>query len=158
MTLKRKKKLVTLLFNRRVDGFIIVPAGEEKEHIEFLLQRDIPVVLLDRRVNGLQLDAVLADNRGGAKNLTEHLINLGHKRIAIITGSLNFSTGKERLDGYLEALKKHSLPIDDKLIKKGNFRRESGYFLTLELLSLNPPPSVIFACNNLVGLGVMDAL
>lgn len=116
MTLKRKKKLVTLLFNRRVDGFIIVPAGEEKEHIEFLLQRDIPVVLLDRRVNGLRLDAVLADNRGGAKNLTEHLINLGHKRIAIITGSLNFYTGKERLDGYLEALKKHSLPIDDKLI------------------------------------------
>jgi len=156
--IKKEKKLVTLLFNRRVDGFIIVTAEEEKEHIEFLLQRDIPVVLLDRRINGLQLDTVLVDNRGGARKLIQHLINLGHKRIAIITGSLNVSTGRERLNGYLEALKEHSLSVDDKLIKKGNFRRESGYFLTLELLSLNSPPSVIFACNNLIGLGVMDAL
>ncbi|TKJ47751.1 LacI family transcriptional regulator [Candidatus Aerophobetes bacterium Ae_b3a] len=156
--IEKEKKLVTLLFNRRVDGFIIVTAGEEKEHIEFLLQRDIPVVLLDRRISGLKLDAVLVDNRGGTKKLIQHLINLGHKRIAIITGSLNVFTGKERLNGYLEALKEHSLPVDDRLIKKGNFRRESGYFSTLELLSLNPPPSVIFACNNLIGLGVMDAL
>jgi len=156
--IEKEKELVTLLFNRRVDGFIIVTAGEEKEHIEFLLQRDIPVVLLDRRISGLKLDAVLVDNRGGTKKLIQHLINLGHKRIAIITGSLNVFTGKERLNGYLEALKEHSLPVDDQLIKKGNFRRESGYFSTLELLSLNPPPSVIFACNNLIGLGVMDAL
>ncbi|MCK4419278.1 LacI family DNA-binding transcriptional regulator [Candidatus Aerophobetes bacterium] len=156
--IEKEKKLVTLLFNRRVDGFIIVTAGEEKEHIEFLLQRDIPVVLLDRRINGLQLDTVLVDNRRGTKKLIQRLISLGHKRIAIITGSLNVFTGKERLNGYLEALKEHSLPVDDQLIKKGNFRRESGYFSTLELLSLNPPPSVIFACNNLIGLGVMDAL
>lgn len=156
--IEKEKNLVTLLYGKRVDGFIIVTAGGESKHIESLIQLRVPVVLLDRKISGLKLDAVLVDNEGGTRKLTEYLINLGHKRIGIITGPLNVFTGKERLNGYLKALQEYSLPRDDKLIKTGDFRQESGYSLTLELLSLSSPPTAILACNNLVGIGAMDAL
>lgn len=156
--IEKEKNLVTLLYGKRVDGFIIVTAGGESKHIESLIQLRVPVVLLDRKISGLKLDAVLVDNEGGTRKLTEYLINLGHKRIGIITGPLNVFTGKERLNGYLKALQEYSLPRDDELIKTGDFRQESGYSLTLELLSLSSPPTAILACNNLVGIGAMDAL
>lgn len=79
------------------------------------------------------------------------------KRIAIISFS-SISTGKERLAGYLKASKKHSLSVDKGLIKRGGFKPENGYFLTLELLSLSSPPTAILACNNIIGLGAMNAL
>ena len=155
--IEKEKELVTILYGKRVDGFIIVPAGGESKHIESLIQLKIPIVLLDRQINKLKLDAVLVDNEGGAEKLTEHLISLGHKRIAIISFP-SISTGKERLEGYLKALKKHSLSVDKGLIKRGGFKPEDGYSLTLELLSLSSPPTAILACNNIVGLGAMNAL
>jgi DNA-binding LacI/PurR family transcriptional regulator len=86
------------------------------------------------------------------------VISLGHERIGIITGPLNSTTGKERLEGYLKALREHSIPEDKDLVKIGDFKKQSGYLLTLELLSLASPPTVIFAGNNLLGLGAMEAL
>jgi len=156
--IEKEKDLVTLLYGKRVDGFIIVTADGENKHLDFLIQQKVPIVLLDRRISKVGLDTVLVDNEGGARKLTEHLINLGHKKIGVITGPLSISTGKERLKGYLEALREHSLPKDDELIKVGNFRQESGYSLTMELLSLSSPPSAVLACNNVIGLGAMDAL
>jgi len=155
---EKEKELVILLYGKRVDGFIIVTADGENKYLDFLIQQKVPIVLLDRRISRVKLDMVLVDNKGGTRKLTEHLINLGHKKIGVITGPLSTSTGKERLKGYLESLRKHSLPKDDKLIKVGKFRQESGYSLTMELLSLSSPPSAILACNNVIGLGIMDAL
>ena len=83
--IEKEKELVTILHGKRVDGFIIVPAGGKSKHIESLIQLKIPIVLLDRQIDKLKLDAVLVDNEGGAEKLTEHLISLGHKKIAIIS-------------------------------------------------------------------------
>ena len=135
---EKERELVTLLYGKRVDGLIIVPSGRENKHIKFLVQQNVPVVLLDRKVEGLEVDTVLVDNCGGTKRLTEYLISLGHKRVGIIAGDINISTGRERLDGYVEALKKYSL-FNDNLVKIGDFSQESGYSLTLELLSFSPP-------------------
>ncbi|MFQ5868013.1 MAG: substrate-binding domain-containing protein, partial [bacterium] len=126
--------------------------------VRFLTERDIPVVLLDKRIPNLNVDIVLVNNIEGSKQLTEHLVSLDHERIGIIAGPLNSTTGKERLEGYLKALREHSIPEDKDLIKMGDFKKQSGCLLTLELLSLSFPPTVIFACNNLMGLGAMDAL
>jgi len=156
--IKKESDSVRLFYSKRVDGFIIVPASNEDRHVKFLVDNNVPIVLLDRKLDKVRADSVIVDNFGGTKKLTAHLINSGHRRIGIITGSTNCTPGKERLAGYLEALKMSNLSMDQTLIKIGNFKQESGYKLTLELLSLPSPPTAIVACNNLMGLGVLDAL
>ncbi|TET64765.1 LacI family transcriptional regulator [Candidatus Aerophobetes bacterium] len=154
----KEKEMVTLLCAKRVDGFIIVPAGGDDKHIESLIEQGMPVVLIDHKMDKLRTDTVLLKHEKGIEQLTEHLIRLGHKRIGIITGPLNCFTGKERLAGYLEALKQHGLVKNDELVKVGDYKEQSGHSLTLELLSLSSPPTAILACNNLMGLGAMNAL
>ena len=155
---KKEKESIDMFYNKQVDGVIIVPGENTNKHVKFLTERNIPIVLLDKKIQNLNVDVVLVNNIEGSRKLTEHLISLGHKRIGIIAGPLNSTTGKERLEGYLKALRAHSIPEDNDLIKVGDFKKESGYLLTLELISLTLPPTVIFACNNLLGLGVMQAL
>ncbi len=154
----KEKESVEMLYGKQVEGVIIVPGGNNDEHIKFLIERNIPVVLLDKKIENLNVDVVLVNNVEGSKRLVEHMISLEHERIGIITGPLNSTTGKERLEGYLKALREHSIPEDKNLIKIGDFKKQSGYLLTLELLSLISPPTAIFACNNLMGLGAMEAL
>jgi len=156
--LKKEEITARDFFNKRVDGLIVAPGENKVDHIQFLIEQGIPVVFIDRNIPGLASDVVFVDNQGGSRKMTEHLIKLGHKNISIITGSMSSSTGQERLEGYLETLKKHSITINKDLIKLGDFREMSGYHLTLELLSQNPIPTVIYACNNQMGLGVMNAL
>jgi LacI family transcriptional regulator len=155
---EKERESIDMFYSKQVDGVIIVPGENTNKHVKFLTERNIPVVLLDRKLQNLNVDVVLVNNREGSKQLTEHLISLGHKRIGIVAGPLNSTTGKERLEGYLKAMKAHSMPEDNDLIKIGDFKKQSGYLLTLELISLAVPPTVIFACNNLLGLGVMQAL
>ena len=90
--------------------------------------------------------------------MIKHLVGLGHSKIAIIAGPQDTSTGKERLVGCLEAFKEFSIPLKEEYIKIGDFKKSSGERLTLELLSLNPRPSVIFACNNPMGIGSLEIL
>jgi len=154
----KERESIDMFYSKQMDGVIIVPGENTNKHVKFLTERNIPVVLLDKKIQNLNVDVVLVNNIEGSKQLTEHLMSLGHKRIGIIAGPLNSTTGKERLEGYLKALKAHSIPEDNDLIKIGDFKKQSGYLLTLELISLAVPPTVIFACNNLLGLGVMQAL
>ena len=154
----REKKSTEVFYSKQVEGVIFVPGGDNDECMRFLIKQSIPVVLLDKIVPNIDADAVLVDNVGGSKQLVEHVISLSHQRIGIITGPLQSSTGKERLEGYLQTLRQHSIEEDKDLIKIGDFRKQSGYLLTLELVSLASPPTVIFACNNLLALGAMQAL
>lgn len=154
----KEKESAGIFYAKQTEGVIIIPGGDSNENIKFLIERNIPVVLLDKKVKNVNADSVLVNNVGGSMQLIEHLISLGHKRIGIITGPLSFSTGEERLEGYLKVLREHSIPEDKDLIKIGDFKKQSGYLLTLELLSLTLPPTAIFACNNLMGLGAMEAI
>ena len=122
------------------------------------MQRHVPVVLFDRKIDGVELSAAVVDNAGGAQALVEHLISIGHKNIGIITGSLQTYTGKERLQGYRNALTQHDIPQQDQFIKEGDFKLPSGYTSTIELLELSSPPTALFVCNNRMGLGAIQAL
>lgn len=156
--ISKEQELIKLFYGKQVDGFIICTSGGENQSVTFLIQHKVPVVLFDRKIEGTELSAALVDNVGGAQTLVEHLINIGHKHIGILTGPLNTYTGKERLHGYLNALKQHSIDRNDQLIKEGDFKLQSGYQLTLELLELSPLPTALFVCNNRMGLGTIKAL
>jgi DNA-binding LacI/PurR family transcriptional regulator len=94
----------------------------------------------------------------GGRLATEHLLALGHRRIGIIHGPVERSTGAERLRGYLEALRDHGIRPDPPLIREGNFKQDSGYQHTQALLDLAPQPTALFCTNNLMTVGAIQAL
>ncbi|MCS7201400.1 MAG: LacI family transcriptional regulator [Dictyoglomus sp.] len=156
----KEREYIEVLYSKQVDGIIITPSKstETRKNLEIFISQNIPVVLVDRRIKGIDTDVVLVDNISGTFLATEYLINLGHKRIGIITGPLDTTTGKERLEGYLQALDKNKIPRDDSLIKEGDFKRDGGYIKGKELLSLEDPPTAIISSNNLMTLGLISAI
>ncbi|HEX2907612.1 MAG TPA: LacI family DNA-binding transcriptional regulator, partial [Phototrophicaceae bacterium] len=143
----------------RVAGLIIVPTHDTNEtDLNRLQQMGIPVILLDRLVAAVQVDAVRVDNERGAYEAVKHLLDLGCRKIAHISGSPNLTTGHDRAQGYQHALAEVGLKPEAKWIKTGDFKTESGYRLTLELLDLPKPPDALFVANNLMTLGALRAL
>jgi DNA-binding LacI/PurR family transcriptional regulator len=155
----KQKLYLQVMESERVAGLILVPTSSvDSAGLERLQQIGIPVVLLDRSVNGLQVDVVKVDNVRGAYDAVRHLIDLGHRRLGTLAGSLHLSTGYERYQGYRNALSAAGMPVDETLVKYGDFKTESGYRLTHELMSLPQPPDAIFAANNMMALGALRAL
>jgi LacI family transcriptional regulator len=149
---------VSLLYRKRVDGLIAMPVGQRYTHFEDWIDEGIPVVLVDRCDDGVAAPAVSVDNYTGAYEATEHLIEAGHRRIALIQGLRGTSTNTARLSGYRDALAAHGLPVDDALIVGGDFRQQNGYVETKLLLQLESPPTALFAMSDLITLGVLEAL
>jgi LacI family transcriptional regulator len=109
-------------------------------------------------VEGFECDAVLGDNIGGGRGLTEHLVAAGHHRIAIIHGSLDISTSRDRLQGYRQALEAAGVPWDPRLAVEASVDVHGGYQAMQHLLRQEPRPTAVFAINNLIAVGVVQAL
>jgi len=154
----RERRIVSALRSYRVDGILLASApGKDSSHIRSIMKGGISIVCLDRTVSGIKTDAVLLDNVRGGRECVRHLIQGGHSKIAIITGSLTLQTGLERLRGYEEALRESDIEIDRSLVLQGDFRDESGYRLGKELLQRQAKPTAIFVCNGVMTLGVLKA-
>jgi LacI family transcriptional regulator len=154
----KERTHLQLLADRRVDGLIVASAGATPELAALVEGRQTPVVLIDRLVNGLDTDAVVIDNVEATAAGIRHLIEVGHRRIGLITGPRTLSTGKERYQGYRQALTVAGLPFKAELVRSAHFGDEDGYRAAAKLLSLDDRPTAIFACNNLSGLGLMRAI
>ncbi|HTP10522.1 MAG TPA: LacI family DNA-binding transcriptional regulator [Anaerolineae bacterium] len=154
----KETNYLNLLVERRVDGVIIAPTTRDKRQLAMLKQLQVPCVLIDRRVDGFRADRVYGDSRTGARLLIDHLVDLGHQRIALINGPSTISTAQDRADGYRESLLAHSIVVEEDLILQGDFKQESGHRLTQQALACNPRPTAIFAANNFIALGVLQAL
>ena len=152
-----ERHYLSTLFSRRVDGVLLAPTSSPSAH-EPRVHKRFPIVLIDRVPLGYTGDAVMTDNFSAAYDGTRHLIELGHRRVAIITGHLNLSNGLDRLEGFRKALQEEHLALPDKYVQQGDFQLESGYRSGLELMRLPVPPTAIFSCNNKMTLGLMRAL
>lgn len=146
------------LINKQVDGIIIVPSGKDTEHIEEAINKEIPIVLVDRMLKNISCDVVLTDNLNAAYNATEQFIIRGHKRIGIIAGPGDIYTAPERLKGYMRVHEDYAMEVDHHLIKYGDYKVESGYQLLLELLDHEPRPTAVFITNYEMTLGAIMAL
>ncbi|CAG0933785.1 Ribose operon repressor [Thermoflexales bacterium] len=149
---------LNLLVERRVDGVIIAPATRDKKRLALLKQLHVPCVLIDRRVEGFKADLVYGDSRTGARWLIDHLIELGHQRIALINGPTTISSAQDRADGYRESLEAHGLVMEANLVFQGAFKQESGYQLVKQALACAPRPTALLAANNFIALGALQAL
>ncbi len=157
---EKESLYIQLLSQRRIDGVIISAVSRAGQHLKTLRLRRIPWVFINRRPVGFGGPAVLTDNRWGAFEACNHLIQLGHRRLGILAGPQDINTGLDRLIGYREALAMHGLPAENDLIFMGNFSEESGFDGTLRLMSLpaDRRPTALFASNNLLGIGAIQAL
>lgn len=155
---KLEKIKFEFLMDKMVDGIIMVPHEEDIQYINKAFEKNIPVVLIDRMIKGIECDVVLTDNLNASYNAVEQLIMRGHRRIGIICGPKDVYTTQERLKGYIRVHEDYSLQIDDRLIKFGNYDVESGYNLLLRLLEEVPPPSAVFVTNYEMTLGAVMAV
>ncbi len=157
---EREKNVLSVLRNRRVDGILLVvaPGGEKSDHIERTLAAGIPIVCLDRVRLGLNVSSVAVDATYGTEMCIRHLISMGHRSIAIITGNLGLQTANERLEGYRTALREAGIEVDPALVIEGDFRTESGYLKTKELLLGRTRPTALFVSNCMMGLGALRAM
>ena len=139
-----------------VDGVVIQSTGLQDEAITYIVEGDIPFVVAGRPMNAPQASFVDVDNQAGGFKATMHLIQLGRKRIATITGTLDTSVGMDRLEGYRKALTDGGIAIDEQLIAEGDFTELGSYYATKRLLTHNP--DAIFVASDTMALGVMRAL
>ena len=155
---EKEANYVNVLLQRRVDGIIIAPTINDKNQFLMLKRHAVPCVLLDRRIDGLKYDTITSNGREGAMKLTQHLLRLGYRRIAIIAGPSTISTAQERVEGYCQALKGSRVPIDPSLIIRDTYRENSGYESVKQLLKRDPRPDAIFAGNNFIAVGALHAI
>jgi LacI family transcriptional regulator len=156
--LTKEQVYVDVLVNKQVDGLIFVATGDHSPSLEQLVNDGLPVVVVDRRLSGLEVDTVLTDNLQGGLTATRYLLDLGHRRIACITGPSNLTPSAERVIGYRQALEERSLPVDETLIRKGDFHPHSGYLAVSQLLHRQPRPTAFFICNDMMAIGALRAL
>ncbi|MEW9671813.1 LacI family DNA-binding transcriptional regulator [Ammoniphilus sp. 3BR4] len=154
----RIQKYISLLQQKKVDG-IMIGTGESDSIMDQLNKLDIPIALVGRDIPSLSVTSVLVDDFVGGYLATKHLVELGHEKIAIITENFKVVNTSERLRGYKFALEEAGILFCDQLLKTCDFTVEDGKAKATELL-LNSSirPSAIFACNDLLAIGVIQAV
>jgi DNA-binding LacI/PurR family transcriptional regulator len=156
--LEKETLYIDLMLAERVAGVIITPTSEQINPCQRLLDAEIPIVAVDRRVLACNIDTVLVDNLRGAYELTEHLIKHGHTRIGAIMGSPQITTGRERLEGYQLALQAQGIPFNPELVRVGVPKIDAGKRFTCDLLDLTNPPTAVFTGNNLLTIGALSVI
>jgi LacI family transcriptional regulator len=151
---------MNLLSEWKVDGVIMVPIGLESDHLLQFYNSNIPLVLIDRFFENVEIPYVSTNDYSGAFDAIEHLIENGHENIACIQGVVGTSSNTQRVDGYENALKKHHISLNREYIFGDNFNFENGYLQTKKIIkSLNKTNiTAIFSTSNQITLGALKAM
>ncbi|MGC9018946.1 MAG: LacI family DNA-binding transcriptional regulator [Candidatus Bipolaricaulaceae bacterium] len=156
---EKEDHYIRVLWQRRVDGLLIVPTRDgTSPAIRDLIKKKVPFVFIDRKAKDIQADAVLSDNVNGAYQAVKHLVEHGHRRIGIVLGIPGATTTEERFAGYCLALQEAGLVVEKELVKWGGYRFEGGQKAMTHLLNLSQIPTAVFSVNNQMTLGILAAL
>jgi LacI family transcriptional regulator len=156
--LGKERAYVDLALAERVAGVILSPASASQTSIARLDEAGIPVVLIDRAIDGGGFDLVTIDNRRAARAAVRHLIDQGFEHIACIGGPTTISTGRDRVEGYREALSEAGLAIDPQLTLVESFKRDGGERAANQLLDLPEPPDALFVGNGPQCVGAVQVI
>jgi len=157
---ERQKELLSLLRSQRVEGILVVIAAAPMPILQItrLIEAGIPVVCLDRIPEKLPADSVSVEDVSAAEMGTDHLIEMGYRRIAIVTGPLTLTNEKRRLQGYEQSLQRAGLPVHAELLWHGNVRPEDVAALCVAKLRAGKRPDAILCTNGPTALGCLRAL
>jgi LacI family transcriptional regulator len=152
--LKTYKRMV---MEQRVDGMLVVRTRQKDARIAYLLKERFPFVAFGRSDLEAGFPYLDVDSKHGLRQIVQHLIDGGHRRIAYISAPTDLMFASHRLAGYKETLATNGIPFDQSLLIEGELTERSGYAAAMQLLSDNPRPSAIVACNDLMALGAISA-
>jgi LacI family transcriptional regulator len=157
--LERERGYLEDMVAFQVEGVLIAPVGDRsRPQLRLLTRNNVPFVLIDRSIAGFDGDLVQGDSVAGARQLVEHLIELGHRRIGMVTETADVSTARDRLQGYREALEGAGIEPDPELVVESSaIDPDAACEATLRLLARSEPPTAIFAVNNIAVVGVVEA-
>lgn len=147
-----------LLRDYNIDGLIIAPVGNNGAYLREIFAESVPIVVADRIFSDIKLPSVTSENIQGSLEGICHLIQNGHRAIAMLQGTPEASPSRERLQGYRMALRKHRLPYRPSLVTGNQFSEESGYQAAREILQKNERPTAIFASSNQIAFGAIRAI
>lgn len=157
-SIDKERRYIDLLIEEQVSGAVIAPTGRDPVAIRALQSEGIPVVLVDRTIDGLDVDSVVVDNRRAAYEATLHLLDNGYDRIGAIVGSTHATTARDRYRGFRDALDERGVALNPDLVRHGPPYLETGYNSMHELLDRDEHPDAVFVSNHLLGAGVVKAL
>jgi LacI family transcriptional regulator len=144
---------------QRFDGIILMSQSvQDNPFIYHVLQKGIPLVVLNREIEEEKVANILSNDTEGARLAVEHLIDNGHRDIAIIEGTPSFKSSQKRKEGYISALIEHDISIKNYYSEHGNYDMESGFNAMEKLLSLDNPPTAIFCSNDDMAIGAMNSI
>lgn len=150
------------LLSQGICGLIMTPVSEKSQNnmnlLKFASSRGVPIVFIDREIEGFYCDSVFVDNIQSTKKIVELLIQEGHTNIAALTGPKDTVPGKERELGFKVALAENSIPLEKENIIMANFKEEDAYEATKALLAREHRPTAIFSSNNLMTVGAVKAI
>jgi LacI family transcriptional regulator len=155
---RRERAIIDHLEEQRVAGIILAPHGNSPEHVEHLRKLKMPLVLVDHKVEGIDADFVASDNVLAAAMLTEHVIRLGHTRIAHIAGTSGLYTSERRKEGFYATMAAAGIEVDESLVVDGGYDGDRGYEQAMRLLTRADRPTAIVAANNVMALGTLQAM
>ncbi|PWC03224.1 LacI family DNA-binding transcriptional regulator [Agromyces badenianii] len=153
----KEAKYIDIAVLENMAGVIIAAASDDSD-LHPLLSRSRPVVAVDRGPHGLDIDAVMVDNRAGGAAATAALVAHGFTRIGCITGPSDVETAQHRTDGWRDALRAGGLVVDERLLAPADYRVDGGRAAMQALLALPEPPDAVFVANNLMSVGALQAL
>ena len=143
--------------HHNVEGVVLMGVDAEDEDVRRLARSGLPCVGVDLALSGPATEEVMSDNAAGAARAVAHLHELGHRRVATITGLIETLPGADRLRGYRDGLRRAGLAFRDEYVAYGDFYVESGARATAALLELDAPPTAIVAASDLMALGAIRA-
>jgi DNA-binding LacI/PurR family transcriptional regulator len=155
---EKERRYLDVMRAESVDGIILPPVSGGEDAAARLADAGIPLVYVDRRPRRIMGDTVVIDSERGARDATEHLLRLGHRRIGFVGGRPQLSTSRERLEGYRHALQDAAVPFDAALVAEGDSRQASGERCTRALLAGGRPPTALLVSNNMMTLGALVAI
>ncbi|MBD0381793.1 LacI family DNA-binding transcriptional regulator [Paenibacillus sedimenti] len=154
---EKVERYIALLQQKKVDGIIIATGIDNKEILEQLLSKGIPVVLLARDMPLVAVNTVVVDDYVGGCLAASHLLELGHRRIGIIGEREKVRSSRERVRGFRQTMEEYGAAFVPEHLKHCDYKVEDGKIKALELLQADEPPTAIFACNDMLAVGTLQA-
>lgn len=155
-TQQAEEKQLELLKSQQIDGLLYLSGTGSLPASIYDIARTGPVVLIDEQILGLKLPAVVCDSRKGAREVAAHVLQQGHRQVAVIGGPPALWTAQQRLAGYREAFAGAGLQPDDVPVYCGDYRQASGRELAAQALQAEPRPTALICANDLMALGAME--
>lgn len=151
---------IEALRTRNIDGIIMIAASEDRDCYKKIFDYDIPIVLIDRKIKGINCDTVITDTHNAMSQVIDRLVELGHKKIAYIGREKDLFHSQRRFMCFLDSLKRNKIQINEDFIINGTtgFRFIDGYKDMVKLLDLKNKPTAVLAFNDVLAIGAIRAI